>query len=203
MCETNQGQQAPASAEAMQWISEKLAKELGWRLTASGSWSQEAGCEWGFVPKEIVDALVTREMELQRLRALTIVSETKPEGQPVLSAEQYFDAWAPFHWNKADVVVIMEKFAQLCVAAAVEAERDEFHKQLKEALGIPDDGKIWFGTGLLAVAKSLRERADRAAAAIEAERERCLVIVARETGGGAYCRAIGRDIERAIRTERK
>ena len=40
-------------------------------------------------------------------------------------------------------------------------------------------------------------------AALEAERERCLVIVARETGGGAYCRAIGRDIERAIRTERK
>ena len=42
-----------------------------------------------------------------------------------------------------------------------------------------------------------------ASAAAEAERERCLVIVARETAGGAYCRAIGRDIERAIRTERK
>ena len=41
-------------------------------------------------------------------------------------------------------------------------ERDEFHKQLKEALGIPDDGRIWFGTGLLTVAKINRDRLESA-----------------------------------------
>lgn len=43
-----------------------------------------------------------------------------PEG---MSAEQFFNVEAPFHWNKVDVIRMLDKWADLKVREAVAYER--------------------------------------------------------------------------------
>lgn len=56
-----------------------------------------------------------------------------------------------------------------------QAERPKFHKQLEKALAVPQD-RVWFGTGLLTVAKVQRERMEKAEAERDALQKRVQVL---------------------------
>ena len=57
------------SDDARKRAEERLAKELGYSIDEYQHWYQRRGYDWLDVPNDVKDALVTAEMELEKLRA--------------------------------------------------------------------------------------------------------------------------------------